>query len=214
MNTQEHVSPYTAVHASFGSCGFLAHQGLVADTYSRKGFIPSESASDLIDAYDTEDTKYGLLYAQDTASTLTGTFRLIHGSAGLPIFGVFPHLPVAGIHARLCESTRVVSKKLGLAGRSNPARHVLFDVVLQSLGYARAYALMGTVSLGSPIVFDWINETFLGCQRALASPLLYKNGVVIPSVIWTDEFEQIIQQHIPSLFPYYAGIVESWKIKT
>ncbi|MDB5265667.1 MAG: hypothetical protein JWM39_380 [Parcubacteria group bacterium] len=213
MNNPEQISPYLVASALFRSTEYLAHLALIADSYLRKGYISKEIAAEPSDEYDTERAAYCLLYTRTEPKTIAGTFRLIVGTHGLPLLSAFPRLAIEGISKRLCESTRVVSAARSLSRGSDPARQVLSEAVIQSVAYASAKGMIGLVSLGSPRIFERINETFFGTQHALAAPYLYHGGIVVPSIIWIDEFESQLAKHAEHMYSRYSTAKTEWAIK-
>lgn len=200
----EIVSSYDTTEVLFGSEGFDSHRALVASVYSAEGFIKSSNPEDLNDKYDASTATYYLLASKEKSDVLDGTFRILRDTEfGLPTFFVYPNESIRGISSHLCESTRVVSVKRNLSGRSNPGRNILFEVVIQSLVFTRRNNLYGVISLGSTKVFEWINEVFSGTQRAFAAPQDYQGGIVVPSIIWVDEFEKLLKQNKPEIYDYY-----------
>lgn len=213
MDNSEHLSPYLAVQASFESPAYLVHLALVANAYLQKGFMDANTAADPADGYDTKDAAYCLLYMRTAPKTLAGTFRLIKGVYGLPLLSIFPHLAIEGIAAKLCESTRVVSSTRSLSGGADPARQILFEAVIRSVAYAQMNGMTGLISLGSPRIFERINATFFGTQHGLAAPCLYQGGIVIPSIIWVDEFENCLAKRDERMHMRYAEAKAAWTKK-
>lgn len=198
---------FIATRILYGSADYERHMELVGHKYLREGFIPA-SRSHVADAFDSESAWYYRLSLPDAPLGMEGTFRLLEGAAcALPTLAACAHHAVAGIHERLCESTRVVSARdrnfYGAA--SPPSRYVLFEAVVRALAHVKGRGLVAVISLGSPQIFEWINATFAGSQRALGVPFLYQGGMVVPSIIWLDEFERRVHAHAAALVPHFEA---------
>lgn len=204
MKNPERLSSYTSTYPQFGSSGYDSHLLLVTDTYRRMGFIGMQDEV-LADAHDTAEASYCLLHPHAMAGHVAGTFRIVPGTYGLPLLSAFPNLAIEGISSQMCESTRMVS------ARTDSGGSVLFETVIRSVAYVRAQGLLAVVSLGSPRIFERINSVFSDTQRALAAPCAYRGGIVVPSIIWVEEFElsmKCMSEHIPER---YSDAVVSWK---
>ncbi|MDB5237247.1 MAG: hypothetical protein JWL88_349 [Parcubacteria group bacterium] len=198
------MSQYILTRAGFDSVGFRIHQRMVADSYLRKGFINAQASENLLDIHDRAVTAYALLSPLTRPDKIVGTFRILSGREGLPLLTLFPHLAINGIRNRLCESSRVVSVQTGSSGQ------MLQEVTIQCVAYASAKSLLGVVSLGNPRIFERINGNFSGMQRGLATPCMHNGGIVIPSIVWVEEFESWISESDGILRSRYSDAKEGW----
>ena len=187
------------------------HQRVTCVRYRELGFISADAHPDncLRDVYDGDNAGYALLYHPESGE-VAGTLRILrHAPAGLPIQEAYPNLSVGGILNRLCESTRVVStRRSGLIGRGGLTRHVLFEAVVSSVAEARRNELWGFVSLGSPVVYEWINGVFANTQHAIGIPKYWHGGLIIPSLVWVEEFERVLCAQKPAIFDYYRRALD------
>ncbi len=202
---------YDIENVAYVSDGFKEHQGIVLAAYGPLGFIADDMLpSEVVDEHDgAPSTHYFLLRIPDTRD-VAGTFRTLEaGSHTLPLFRAYPHLCIGPVMRRFCETTRLVStRRQGLVGKTSVTRHVAFEAVIRSMAYAKANGLWGMVSLASPGVFAYIHDTFYGVKHGLAPPSEYQGGVVIPSVVWLDEFESVLARRAAHLYDYFLAALD------
>jgi len=208
MDTEVLAPRYRIRRVTHGSPEYASHLALVTAAYLQEGFI--DSSDRLPDQYDGPTARYYLLSPLESPEECTGTFRILEGkNVVLPALIACPNHPIEGIREKICESTRVTAKhRPDFIGRTRLSRYVLFEAVIQAVVHLREHELWAVISLGSPVIFEWINTTFCGSQRAFGAPFWYHGGMVVPSIIWRDEFERIVAHDAPHLFAYYLRAVE------